>query len=154
MAFYDLASRSLIPGWYAQAMAFSEGFGAVSDEEGKWHFVDRTLEPAFDGVYDGVGRFSCGLAAVYQGEDAGYIDTTGRMRLLLPYATMQAFNKYGLAIANRDELEWEIDIIDTEGRPRLSGLETAEFWPGDFPYFEVTREGKTQFWDIHGNLIF
>ena len=95
--------------------------------------MDASLRPAFDAQFDYVSRFSSGLAAVYTGADAGYIDTTGRMRLLLPYDDLQPFNDFGLAIANRDELEWDIDIIDREGRPRLAGLETAVFWEGGLP---------------------
>ena len=84
----------------------------------------------------------------------GYSDTTGRMRLLLPYDDLQPFNEFGLAIANRDELEWDIDIIDREGRPRLAGLETAVFWEGDFPHFEVSKDGKDHLFDMNLNIIF
>jgi hypothetical protein len=131
----------LLPGWHVGAKPFSEGFGVITDrnEAGCTYFVDENLQPVFDSRFDDVDRFSHGLAAVYQDEDAGYIDTTGRMRLLLPYARMQPFNRFGLAIANRNESEWDIEIIDREGKPRLTGLDTAVFWEGDFPYFEVSR---------------
>jgi hypothetical protein len=118
-------------------------------------FVDASLQPAFNTEFDEVDRFSFGLAAVYEGNDAGYIDTAGRMRLLMPhYARLQPFNEYGQALANRDEQKWAIDVIDREGRPRLSGLETAVFWEGDFPYFEVSKDGQDHLFDKDLNKIF
>ncbi len=155
-AFYDLRKREFLPGLFWEALPFSCGFGAIREGEvnGNSYFVDESLRPAFDSEFDDVGRFSHGLAAVYKDDDTGYIDTAGRMRLLLPYDDLQPFNEFGLAIANRDALEWDIDIVDREGRPRLAGLETAVFWEGDFPYFEVSKDGKSNLFDIHINKIF
>jgi WG containing repeat len=153
-AFYDPRKRELLPGWFWGALPFSCGLGAIREEDGGSYFVDEDLRPAFDARFDYVSRFSCGLAAVYKDADAGYIDTKGKMHLLLPYDDLQPFNEFGLAIANRDELNWNIDIIDREGRPQLSGLETAVFWEGDFPYFEVTKGGIDHLYDINLNLIF
>lgn len=153
--FYDPRRHAFLPGSFWEALPFSCGFGAVRHEHAEGsYFVDEALRPAFDARFDDVGRFSNGLAAVYKDADAGYIDTTGRMRLLLPYERLQPFNEYGLAIANRDESEWDIDIIDRAGQPRLAGLETAVFWEGDFPYFEASKDGETEFFDINLNKIF
>jgi hypothetical protein len=144
-AFYDLNKREIISDWFFGALPFSCGLGAIAEQEqgGRgWYFVDETLQPVFDGEFDGVDRFSLGLAGVYDGTDVGYIDTTGRMRLLLShYVDLKPFNAFGLAIANRDGLDWDIDIIDRTGRPRVSGLQTAVYWDGDFPHFEVSRNG-------------
>jgi hypothetical protein len=154
-AFYDPSKREIISDWFWEAMPFSCGLGAIREtQDGRWYFVDETLRPAFEGEFDGVGRVSYGLAAVYKDSDAGYIDTTGRTRLLLPYDDLQPFNEFGLAIANRDQLEWDIDIIDRDGRPRLSGLETAVFWEGDFPHFQVSKDGKDHLFDTNCKLIF
>ena len=76
------------------------------------------------------------------------------MRLLLPYRDLQPFNRFGLALANRDAENWDIDIIDQQGRPRLGGLQTAVFQEGDFPHFEVTRDGKEQVYDMNLHLIY
>lgn len=154
-AFYDVIKREIVSDWFKDAMPFSEGFGAVSERDGSTYFVDSSLRPAFDAEFDAVDRFSFGLAAVYKGNDAGYIDTTGQMRLLLPhYDRLTPFNEYGLAIANRDEADWDIDIIDRAGRPRLTGLETAVFWEGDFPHFGVTKDGEEHLFDLDLNAIF
>lgn len=154
-AFYDPKTRRIVSEWFFEAMPFSEGLGAVRKTESEgWTFVDESLRPAFDGEFDGVERFSHGLAAVYQGSDAGYIDAAGSMRLLLPYDDLQPFNAFGLAIANRDASEWDLDIIDRKGKPRITGMETAVFWEGDFPYFEVTKNGKEQLLDMDLNVIF
>jgi hypothetical protein len=153
-AFYDLGKREFLPGWFWEALPFSCGLGAIREEEGHSYYVDANLRPVFDAKYDDVGRFSFGLAAVYKDEDAGYIDTTGRMRLILPYDRLLPFNEFGLAIANRGELEWNIDIIDREGRPRISALETADFWDGDFPYFEVSNDNEPHILDPDLNRIF
>jgi hypothetical protein len=153
-AFYDVSRREFLPGWYWGALPFSCGLGAIREEDGRSYFVDEGLRPAFDAMFDDVGRFSHGLAAVYDGADAGYIDATGRMHLLLPYDELQPFNEFGLALANRDAGEWDIDVIDREGRPRLARLETAAFWEGDFPHFEVSKGGEHQLFDIELNRIF
>jgi hypothetical protein len=155
-AFYDVSKREFLPGGFRFALPFSCGLGAITEGDGRGcsYFVDEGLRPVFDAKFDEVNRFSYGLAAVYDGSDAGYIDTTGRMRLLLPYDNLQPFNEFGLAIANRDEQEWDIDIIDREGRPRLSGLETAVFWEGDFPYYQVSKNDKDHLFDIDLNIIF
>jgi WG containing repeat len=153
-AFYDLSKREIVSDWFWGALPFSCGLGAVNEGGGPWYFVDGTLRPAFDAEFDDVGRFSCGLAAVYLGDDAGYIDTAGRMRLLLPYDVLQPFNEFGLAIANRDELEWDIDIVDREGRPRVAGLDTAEFWEGDFSHFQVSKDGKEKLIDVNLRSIY
>jgi hypothetical protein len=148
-AFYDLRTHRFLPGQYWEASPFSCGFGAVRHEHGPSYFVREDLRPAFDAEFDDVGRFSYGLAAVYKADDSGYIDTSGEMRLLLPYDRLQRFNTFGLAIANRDEAEWNIDVIDRHGRARLTRLETAVFWDGDYPYFEVTKEGEEQLFDVN-----
>jgi WG containing repeat len=154
-AFCDVAKRELVSDWFKHASPFSEGFGAIRKGDGPMYFVDASLQPAFDAQFDAVDRFSFGLAAVYKGNDAGYIDTTGQMRLHLPhYDRLTPFNEYGLAIANRDEADWDIDIIDREGRPRLTGLQTAVFWEGDFPHFEVTKDGEDHLFDTEFNAIF
>lgn len=159
-SFYDVGKREFLPGSFTCAWPFSCGFGAVMvgklDLSGRAYFVDEDLRPAFNVEFDGVGPFSHGLAAVYDDHEdtAGYIDTTGRMRLTLPYADLGRFSEFGLAIANRDLTEWDIDIIDREGRPRLSGLETADFSEGDFPYFEVTESGIEHLYDLNLNKIF
>jgi hypothetical protein len=156
--FYDVSKREFLPGWFPFALPFSCGLGAVRVGEwnsgGRSYFVDKDLRPAFGAEFDEVGPFSYGLAAVYKGGDAGYIDTTGRMRLLLPYEDLQPFNEFGRAIANRDEEEWDIDIIDREGQPRLSGLETAVFWEGDFPHYQITKNGEEHLYNINLDLIF
>lgn len=153
--FYDVSKRDILPGSFSFALPFSCGLGAVRvgewNSSGRSYFVDKDLRPAFNAEFDEVGPFSYDLAAVYDNGDAGYIDTTGELRLLLPYVDLQPFNELGLAIANRDNEEWDIDIIDREGQPRLSELETAVFWEGDFPYFEITIYGEEHLYDF--NLV-
>jgi hypothetical protein len=157
-AFYDISKRDFLPGWFPFALPFSCGLGAVRvgewNSDGRSYFVDTDLRPAFNAEFDEVGPFSYGLAAVYNGDDAGYIDTTGQMRLLLPYEDLQPFNEFGLAIANRDKEQWDIDIIDREGRSKISGLETAVFWEGDFPYYQITKDGDEHIYDIYCNIVY
>lgn len=144
-AFYDVRSNEIISDWYWEAKPFACGFGAFKKEErSPWYFVDETLEPVFDRGFEDVGRFSEGLADVLDGEDGGYIDTTGRLRLLLPYEELNPFNRFGWAIANRNINDWDLDVIDRTGKARLTGFETAVYWEGDFPYFELTK-GKERF---------
>ena len=154
-AFYDVNKQELISDWFRYAIPFSEGFGAVRDDDECMRFVDQSLRPAFDAQFDEVDRFSYGLAAVYDGDDSGYLDTSGQMRLLLPhYERLSPFNEFGLAIANRDDADWDLDIIDREGQARLKGFETAVFWEGDYPYFEVSKDGEELLFDINLNRIF
>ena len=152
-AFYDLNRRAFLPGRFAGAKPFSEGFGAIQREDNApWCFVDEGPQPVFDAEFDGVERFSQGLAAVFD-EDASYIDTAGQKRLVLPYEDLQPFNEFGLAIANRDGLDWDLDIIDRTGQPRLNGFETAVFWEGDFPHFEVTTDDLIHLYGMQCQLI-
>jgi hypothetical protein len=140
MAFYDAIRNELISDWYWGAQPFSDAFGIINkDGQSPWYFVDRNLQPAFDRGFDGADKFSQGLAAVSIGDDVGYIDTSGQMRLLLPYEELKPFNRFGWAFANRSQSEWDIDIIDRTGKAHMTKLETGEFWDGDYPYFEVTR---------------
>ena len=118
------------------------------------YFVDATLQPVFDDTFDVVRGFSHGLAAVYKGTDAGYIDTAGRMRLLLPYDELQPFSKFGLAIAIRQDDEQGYDIIDRKGHAQVAGLEVADFWDGDFPYFKVMKDGEDHVLDMNLHKIF
>jgi hypothetical protein len=139
-AFYDVELNRLISDWYWGARPFSEGFGIVNaDGESPWYYVDANLRPVFDRGFDGAHQFSHGLAAVSDGDDSGYIDTSGQMRLLLPYDELHPFNCFGWALANRNQSEWDIDIIDRTGKAHVTRLETAVFWNGDYPYFEVTH---------------
>ena len=156
-AYYDVSKRELLPGWFTSATPFSCGLGAVRvggwDARGRSYFVDETLCQVFDD-FDEVNRFAYGLAAVCKGDDVGYIDTTGRMRLVLPYERLTPFNEFGLAIANRNEAEWDLDIIDRQGKARLGGLETAVFWEGDFPHYEVTIDGEEHLFTPDMTMLF
>jgi hypothetical protein len=154
MAFFDVEQRRRVSDWYWGAMPFWCGFGAMNvDGQSSWYFVDKNLNPAFDREFVGVERFSHGLAGVYDGDDAGYIDTSGRMRLLLRYDELQPFNQFGWAFANRDQKNWKIDIIDRKGQPHVTELETAVFWDGDYPYFEVERGNERILVDMKLNVV-
>lgn len=153
-AFYDATARELIQGWFFGALPFSCGFGAISEQDGPMYFVDRILQPVFDDTFDDVRGFNYGLAAVYKGANAGYIDTTGRIRLLLPYDELQAFNESGFAIAIRHDKEQGYDIIDRNGDAQVTDLEVADFWDGDFPFFEVSKGGKEHVLDMNLNEVF
>jgi WG containing repeat len=153
-AFYDVSKQEFLSDWFRYALPFSEGFGAIRDDSGFMYFVDRNLQPAFEAQFGEVDRFSYGLAAVYDRSDSGYLDTSGQMRLLLPhYDRLQPFNEFGLAIANRDDANWDLDIIDRTGHARLKGFETAVFWEGDFPYFQVSKGDEELLFDIELNRI-
>jgi hypothetical protein len=153
-AFYDVSKRAFLSDWFRYAVPFSEGFGAIREDGGFMYFVDTSLQPAFDAHFDEVDRFSNGLAAVYDGSDSGYLDTTGQMRLLLPhYDRLSPFNEFGLAIANRNDADWDLDIIDRGGHARLKGFETAVFWEGDYPHFQVSKGVEELFFDIELNRI-
>ncbi len=152
-AFYDVERHAFMSPWFWEALPFSEGLGARRDrEDARWCFVDGHLRPSFESEFDGVRRFSHGLAAVYEGDDAGYIDTTGRMRLVLPYDDLQPFNEYGWAVVSRDDEEWA--IIDRAGQPHLAGLDVADYWSGDFPYFQVTKNGSESMLDMSLGVIY
>jgi hypothetical protein len=156
VAFCNIETGTILSDWYWGAEQFSEGLGAINEDgESSWYFVDHSLRPALgDSRYGNVDRFAHGMAAVSQGSDSGYIDTSGRWRLVLPYETLTAYNRFGWAIANRNDRDWDLDIIDREGQARLTGFETAVFWDGDFPYFETTRKGRLQLWDMQLKLVY
>jgi hypothetical protein len=155
-AFLNIDSYDISSDWYWNALPFSHGFGTVNEDgRSPWYYVDRNLQPAFDTTFGGADRFSHGLASVSQGDDAGYIDTTGKWSLLLPhYERRRPFNRFGWAIANRNELEWDLDIIDRRGQPGVRNLDTAVFWDGDFPYFEVSRKKQEFLVDMEMKTIY
>lgn len=144
LAFYDLRRDEIVSDWFWGAISCWEGFGVINENgESPWQYVNERLEPMFDRTFDSAERFSHGLAAVWQEDDAGYIDTTGRMRLVLQYDELQPFNRFGWALANRDQAKWDIDIIDRKGQARIRHCDTAVFWDGDYPYFELGMSGMS-----------
>lgn len=155
-AFLDINSYDIISNWYWNALPFSDGFGTINEDgRSPWYYVNQNLQPVFDATFDDADRFSCGLAEVSKGDDSGYIDTTGKWVLLLPhYATRSPFNRFGWAIANRDESNWDIDIIDRRGHARIDGLDTAVFWDGDYPYFELSRQNTELCVDMELKTVF
>jgi hypothetical protein len=156
LAFLDVNTYRIVSDWYWGALPFSEGLGAVNADGGGsgWSYVGRGLRPAFDAVFDDVGPFAHGLAAVYKGGDAGYIDATGGWKLVLPYDRLTPFNRFGWAIANRDESDWDLDIIGGDGKAHVSGLETCVFYDGDFPYFVASANGKDLILDMELRTVF
>jgi len=157
-AFYDAAAKRVLPGRYTSASPFSCGFAGVHvgpwDATGREFFVDEQLRPAFDAEFGEVGDFAFGLAAFHNYDVSGYLDTSGAIRIETHYQMLQPFNRHGLALANRDDCDWDIDIIDRTGTPRLSGFDTADYTDGDHPCFEVTAGGRSFLYDVDLSLVY
>jgi hypothetical protein len=154
-AFYDLETHKIVSDWHWGAQPFWEGFGTICEhDEAGWTFVDRQLRPVFDKRFIEVNHFSRGLAPIGTDNEAGYIDTSGNVRILPGYEELQPYNRFGWAIANRNGIDWDLDIIDREGRAHLTGFETAVFWDCDYPYFEVTKRGRQLYLDMDLKTVY
>lgn len=66
-------------GYFGAKAPESEGFVAVSNEEGKWGFINRQGELVIDYQYDDAYSFSQHLAAVQIGADWGYISEKNKL---------------------------------------------------------------------------
>ena len=66
IGFVDWAGEILIAGDFAQALSFSEGLAAVSQDGALWGFIDRNGAQAISARYAKVTRFSAGAAFVLE----------------------------------------------------------------------------------------
>lgn len=96
----------------------SEGYMAVKDNwDGKygWSFIDSTLTRRCINVYDNVGSFHEGLAAVCIKKKWGAIDKNFRVVIPFKFDYVKSFN-HGLAyFANQSEGNYQEGYIDKMG---------------------------------------
>lgn len=94
---------------------FIEGMARVRVEDGgaKWGFIDRAGNTVIEPKYDYCARFSDGLALVVKKGRAGYVDSTGALRVPLSFSGGNGF-KDGMARVTRDGARW--GFIDKQGK--------------------------------------
>ncbi|MCO6046599.1 WG repeat-containing protein [Aeoliella sp. ICT_H6.2] len=147
-SYYDIENECFVSDWYYSAIPHHCGYGAVQETANSdWYFVDSLIDKAFPLQFDGVERFSNDLAGVYLADKSGYLDTNGELVLELHYEQLGPFDHLGHAIVNRDELEWDLDVIDRGGAVLLEGASTLVFWDGDHPCYEVEMDGEQKLLD-------
>ncbi|MBE6733512.1 MAG: hypothetical protein E7561_05915 [Ruminococcaceae bacterium] len=77
VGFVNTAGRWLAEPIYSEAQNFSEGFGGVKNDEGKWGYIDTNGEVVFPLEYDNISEFRNGYALAEKGEKTFIIDTNG-----------------------------------------------------------------------------
>lgn len=96
----------------------SEGYMAVKDSwDGKygWSFIDSTLTRRCINVYDNVGRFHEGLAAVCVKSKWGFIDKNFRVVIPFQFDYVNSFN-HGMAyFINRSKENYQEGYINMTG---------------------------------------
>lgn len=107
--FIGLNQKFSIPPVYEDAESFSEGRGAVK-QNNKWGFVNQSGKLVIPAVYERVLSFSEGLAAVKQNGKYGFIDTTGKIIIPFQFAMAESFHD-GIACASTEGKE-EITVSD------------------------------------------
>jgi hypothetical protein len=154
-SFYDRNRRTFLPGSYWMARPFSSGIGAIGSESGPAYFIDENLQRLFDRDFGSVDGFRHGLAGFFEKDECGYVDTEGQVQLRFPqYENLHPFNRLGHSFANRNELEWDFDIIDRQGTALVSGITAIDFADGDFPSYHVSHDEEDWLYDKNLNKLF
>jgi hypothetical protein len=86
---------------YKKANAFSEHFAGVSLDGRKYGFINNQFEPICDFIYDNVGYFSEGKAAIKQDDLWGFINKEGEVVVPCEYEYVEHFSE-GLAAVRKD----------------------------------------------------
>ena len=98
---------------FTKAHSFTEsGLAAVEENNGLWHFIDRTGKKTFDGRYAAAGDFADGCAPVRDGRKWGFVDTSGRWLHPPSWDDAQSFSE-GLAAVGMDTGRFEDDVSQT-----------------------------------------
>ena len=79
-----------------------------------WGFLDQNGRLAISPIFEAVGDFRHGLAAVKWKGKWGFIDTKGRMAVAPRYDAVQDYSEIGLAVAT---LDGRLQLIDRKGQP-------------------------------------
>ena len=87
-----------------------------------WGFLDDKGRLAVKPIFDQVGDFHHGLAAVQWQGKWGYIDARGRMAIAPRFDEVSDFVEAGLAIVT---LDGRRQIIDRQGKPTGDALDAS-----------------------------
>ena len=134
-------------GWgkdYTPPRAFTEGFAAVCINQ-KWGFIDTQGQMIVPPQYDDVEPFSCGLAAVCEGNDViGFINTHGQMVIGNQYDFRGSSFSEGLL---RVEENSKLGYIDTSGRWVIPPIfeDSSIFTDGLALFSESDAKGERKF---------
>lgn len=141
---FSVSGQVIAPAIYTGMGEFSEGLVAVSkqatesndndqepnrlrwenEQKGLWGYMDVAGKVVIPFRFERAGRFSNGLARVYQDGKWGYIDKSGRVAIPCRFRRARDFRR-GLAEVWDDE---SIKLIDRSGRVVLdTGLEPVTF---------------------------
>ena len=142
----DSRGEAVIEAYFQCAYDFSEGFGAVKNEE-LWGFADTTGTIIIPCSYMAVHSFSEGMAAVKSDGKWGFIDKNGEMAVSGKYDDVISFRE-GMA-AVKSGGKW--GFIDYEGNSvcELIYDDVHSFQEG---YAAVMANGKWGFIDKDGNI--
>ncbi len=151
--YLDVNAGVLLGPVYDNAYPFENGL-SIASHAMKWHIIDSAFRNLVTLEMDSLEPFSNGFAVGVTLEDEiGLLDRTGDFLPLSAYSTIEAVKRTGLTIANRDAMNWSIDIIRTNGEILASGMDTASFLDNDFPFFVATRNDRELYLDSDARPI-
>lgn len=150
--YFDTNAFDLIGPTFQWANGFEGQHASVKMNE-KWHVVNREFKPLFNLRFDYVSPYENGLAVAWSDDGCGYLSSQGDFIALADYQDIEPVNAHGMAIAVRNNQKRSIDIIKPSGEVLASGFESACFVNGDFPYFEITRNGRMEILDLNFQAI-
>lgn len=93
--FFDKSLKQRTKEYFEDAKDFSENYAAIKIN-GKWGFINSSLDHFLDIKYDDVQSFKEGLAPVKMGDHWGYLDRFGDVVIDFKYENCTTFNN-GLA---------------------------------------------------------
>lgn len=144
-AFFSIETLERIGDWHAGASPFSEGLGLVRDSHDR--FVDAELKPRDELVFDYAEPFRHGLAPGSRQNESGYFAKDGKLVIPRdPEDELRRFDRLGHAVLVTPN-QYRM-LINRQGTPLLSNLQSCDFFDGDYPYYEIAYEKD----DGSGNL--
>lgn len=101
--FVDTATWEIsIPLKYKDAMDFSDGLVAVTEEGSNWFFVDRNDQVAIPGTFNRAGSFSEHLCPVARDGKYGFINRKGEIVIPYQFDETLGFSQGKAAVAKKD----------------------------------------------------
>jgi hypothetical protein len=131
----------------------SEGLIPVSDQFGKWGFLDLKGKIKIPFIYDDAGSFKKGLAPVSKNGLYGFIDKNGSFKIKYKFSYATEFNEDGFSfviesnagVIGSQPIGY---IIDTIGIKREYLGKTLHELPLNGIYYKIIK-GKWGFYDLY-----
>lgn len=139
-SYYSVKKREIVSERFHYASSFSDGLGLVQKEcDSNFEFLDANMQAQRDLEFKWADVFRHGLAAGLKGDKSGYFDVKGNCKFEID-GYLRPFNRLGHAVIEVDDDRR--DIVDINGVPKSEFMESCTFFDGDYPYYEVEKDGR------------